>query len=158
MTGNELKEIREIVKSVEEIQNSNESDYTKMWAKISAYNTISDLVGVDESVDESGGTGMTNEEAKQVLSCSSIQQFCFFWVCIGEKVLSAKEALDMAIKALEELPKRRKEAKRWKRRAAQSNRSTFECGYNIGYRDGKYNEYQPDAYQDIERLTRKEQA
>lgn len=32
------------------------------------------------------------------------------------------EALDMAIEALKELPKRRKEAKRWKRKALQQER------------------------------------
>ena len=45
---------------------------------------------------------MTREEAKRVLSCSSIQQFCLFKVCIDGKELSAKEALTMAIKALEQ--------------------------------------------------------
>jgi hypothetical protein len=43
---------------------------------------------------------MTNEEAKVVLSCSSIQQFCSFIVNIDGKLYSAKEALDVAIKAL----------------------------------------------------------
>ena len=43
---------------------------------------------------------MTNEEAKEVLLCSSIQQFCLFKVVVDGKFYSAKEALGMAIDAL----------------------------------------------------------
>lgn len=37
-----------------------------------------------------------------------------------DRELDFYEALDMAIEALKELPKRRKEAKRWKRKALQA--------------------------------------
>lgn len=44
---------------------------------------------------------MTNQEAKKVLNCSSLQTFCLCKVAIDGKMLSMKEALDMGIKALE---------------------------------------------------------
>ncbi len=44
-----------------------------------------------------------------------------------------REALDMAIKALEELPKRRKEAKRWKRKALKAEPKHWKWVLGDGY-------------------------
>lgn len=41
---NKLIEIKEIIKECEELQESNESSYTKEQAKISAYNSIKELL------------------------------------------------------------------------------------------------------------------
>ena len=42
-TGNMLEDIMRIIQECEDVQESNESRYTKEQAKISAYNEIKDL-------------------------------------------------------------------------------------------------------------------
>lgn len=58
---------------------------------------------------------MTREEAIKKLQKQK-DRYLEEWVDYG----GVAEAFDMAIKALEELPKRRKEAKRWKHKALQA--------------------------------------
>ena len=48
---------------------------------------------------------MTNKIASEVLKASSIQQMGFCKVIVDGKLFSVKEALDIAIKALEQLKK-----------------------------------------------------
>lgn len=43
-TGNILEDIMQIIQDCEDIQESNESSYTKEQAKISAYNEIKELI------------------------------------------------------------------------------------------------------------------
>lgn len=40
-----IEKINEIVENCEEIQDTNESDYTKRCAKLTAYNDIAELLG-----------------------------------------------------------------------------------------------------------------
>lgn len=59
---------------------------------------------------------MTREEAAILLKAELAT------MTFTEEIKDRIQALYMAIKALEELPKRRKEAKRWKRKALQAER------------------------------------
>lgn len=47
-----IKMIRAVIKNCEDIQNSNESDYTKQSAKISAYEMIVEILGKEKKDGE----------------------------------------------------------------------------------------------------------
>ena len=65
---------------------------------------------------------MTNEEAIEILKGHIEHWEMLLWskTCNREEGIETIEAFSRAVKALKELPKRRKEAKRWKAKYVQT--------------------------------------
>lgn len=51
---NELEAIKELILQCEEMQDSNESDFTKEREKISAYERIKEILNIKKGVKEDG--------------------------------------------------------------------------------------------------------
>lgn len=81
---------------------------------------------------------MTNKIASEVLKASSIQQMGFCKVIVDGKLFSVKEALDIAIKALEQQPDIPKEkAGEWIKygtpRDGEQHYQCTNCGWYINF-------------------------